>query len=69
MAGIPQYPLDPSNNFVTGGVRRLVQVDHTGADILLEVASMRRASCRDGCKVRSPDEHWAVLVKLLEAVL
>lgn len=51
--------LDPSDNFVTGGVRGLVQVDDTGANVRLEVAVHGRAAMVNGGEVTSSDEHWS----------
>lgn len=33
-----EYPLDPRNNFVTGWIRGLVEIDDTGGDIGFEIA-------------------------------
>lgn len=35
---IPEYALNPSDDFVTGGIRRFVKINDPGTDILLEVA-------------------------------
>jgi hypothetical protein len=34
---IPQDTFDPGDYFVAGGVGRFVEVDHTRADILLQI--------------------------------
>jgi hypothetical protein len=35
---IPQDTFDPGDYFVAGGVGRFVEVDHTRADILLQIS-------------------------------
>jgi hypothetical protein len=49
--------LEPCDDFVRGGVRRLVEVDDTGGDVGLEITAKRGASCRDGREVTGPDQH------------
>jgi hypothetical protein len=55
---LPEDPLHPSDDFVTGRVRRLVQVDNTGADVGLEITAQRRRTSGDRGEVTSPDEHY-----------
>jgi hypothetical protein len=50
---VPENALDPSDNLVRGRVRRLVEVDDTRADVLLEVALQRRAAIGDRGEVTS----------------
>lgn len=50
----PEHALEPSDNLVGGGVRGLVEVDHTTRNIGLDVARERRRSIGDGCKVVGP---------------
>lgn len=52
----PKNALDPSDDFVTGRVGRLVQVDNTRADVRLDVALQRRTSIGDGSEVTRSDE-------------
>lgn len=53
----PKNPLDPCHHFVARRVRRLVQVDHTRADVGLEVAAQRRAAVGNGREVAGTDQH------------
>ncbi len=52
-----QDPADPRDDLVRRRVRRLVQVDHPGRHVRLEVALQRRAPVRDGRKVRRPHQQ------------
>lgn len=54
---VPQDPLDPSYDFVTGRVGWLIKVDNARADVLLQVASKRCATCRNRGVMRSSDEN------------
>lgn len=56
--GIPENALNPGDDLVTGRVGGLVQVDHAGADVGLDVAAQRRAAMGDGSEVGVADEHW-----------
>jgi hypothetical protein len=56
---LPEDPLHPSHNFVTGRVRRLVEVDDTGADVGLEVTAKGRGASGNRGEVTSPDEHYS----------
>jgi hypothetical protein len=55
---LPEDPLHPSHDFVTGRVRRLVKVDDTGADVRLQVTVNRRGASRDRGEVTGPNEHY-----------
>lgn len=55
---IPEHTLDPSDNFMTGRVGGLVQVDDTGADVGLEVTLERCAAGGNGCEVTGANEHY-----------
>jgi hypothetical protein len=57
-----EYALDPCNDLVTGRVGRLVEVDHTGADIGLQVTLKGSASCRDRCEVAGTNDHLETLL-------
>jgi len=61
---LPEDPLHPSHDFVTGGVGRLVQVDNTGADVGLQVTLKRRSTSRDRGEVTGANEHCAGRKKL-----
>lgn len=52
----PKNSLHPRDDFVTGGVRRLVEVDDTGADIGLDITLQRLTSGRDGSVMGRPDK-------------
>lgn len=54
---VPKNALDPSDDLVRGRVGRLVEVDDTRADVLLEVALQRRAAIGDGSEVASANEN------------
>lgn len=53
----PKNTLDPGDDFVTGRVGRLVEVNDTRADIRLDVSLQRRAAIGDRCEVASSDKH------------
>jgi hypothetical protein len=55
--------LDPSDNLVRGRVGRLIEVDDTRADVLLEVALQRRAAIGDGSEVASANEKLLVVLE------
>lgn len=51
--------LQPCDDLVGGWVRRLVEIDDTGGDVLLEVTAERGAAGGDGCEVAGAYEDWA----------
>lgn len=53
---LPQNPLHPSNHFMTGWVRRLVEVDHSRVDVRLQVTFQRRTTGGNWREMTSPDE-------------
>jgi hypothetical protein len=55
--------LDPSDDLVRGRVGRLVEVNDTRADVLLEVALQGRAAIGDGSEVASSDEELVVVLE------
>lgn len=55
---LPQDPLHPRDDFMTGRVGRLVQVDHTGVDVGLQVTLERRATGRNWCKMTGPHKNY-----------
>jgi hypothetical protein len=54
---IPEHPLHPGNNLMAGRVRRLIQINHTGANVGFEVAFEWGAATWDGCEMAGPDEN------------
>ncbi len=54
---LPQHPLYPRYNLMTGGIRRFVEVDDTGGDVGFEVTLERGASAGDWDKVAGSDEN------------
>ena len=63
-----QHALDPCDDFVGGRVGGLVEVDHAGTDIALEVAFQGGGSMRYRCEVAGSDEYYRINVsKKLEA--
>lgn len=56
---LPKDSLHPSHDFVTGRVGGLVEVDHTGADVRLEVTLERRSTGRDWGEVAGANKHCA----------
>lgn len=61
---LPEDPLHPSDDFVTGGVGGLVQVDDTGANVGLKVTLKRRSTSRDRGEVTGANEHCAEKKKI-----
>lgn len=53
---VPKNALDPGNDFVTGRVGGLVEVDDTRADVRLEVALQRGGAIGDRGEVTRSDE-------------
>lgn len=53
----PQDTLDPCDNFVTGRIRRLVQVYNSRANVRLEIPLERGTSTWNGCEMTSSDEY------------
>lgn len=53
---LPEHPLDPSDNFMTGRVRGFVEIDDAGADVGLEVALQGGTAVWDGSEVAGSDE-------------
>ena len=58
---VPKHALDPRYDFVGRRVRRLVEVDDTGRDVLLQVTRKRCASLGNGSVVRRADEHCKIV--------
>lgn len=54
----PKHTLHPGDDLVTRRVRGLVEVDDTGADVLLEVSLERRAPIGDRREVTGADVHY-----------
>lgn len=54
---LPQNPLHPSHNLVTGRIGRLVEVDDTGIDVGLQVTLQGRTACGDGGEMARSDHH------------
>lgn len=54
---LPQDPLHPRNNFMTGWVGRFVQVDDTGVDVGLQVTLKRRATSRNRREMASSHQN------------
>lgn len=52
-----KHSLDPRDNFMTGRIRRFVEVDHAGGDVGLEIALVRGAAYWDRCEVTCSDEY------------
>lgn len=44
---------------MTRWIRRLVQVDHTGADVRLDIPLQRTAPCRNGREMTSTNEDYS----------
>lgn len=55
---LPEDPLHPSHDFVTGRVRRLVEVDDTGTDVGLQVTAQRGRASRDRGEVTGANEYY-----------
>ena len=55
---LPQHALDPSYDFVAGWIRGLVEINHTGADIGLQVARIGRASLGNRCEMSGADKYF-----------
>jgi len=55
--------LDPSNNFVTTGVGRLVEVDDTTGDVRLNVALQRRATSGNGSVMSATHKKLVVVLQ------
>lgn len=53
----PEDPLDPCDDLVAGGVGGLIKIDHTRANVGLQVAFMWSTSHRNGGVVSSPNKH------------
>jgi hypothetical protein len=58
MCYVPQHALDPGYDFVAGRVGGLVKINHTGADIRLQVARIGRASLRNRREVGGADKYF-----------
>lgn len=62
MRNLPQDPLHPRNNLMTGWVGRLVQVNDTGIDVGLQVTLKRRATSRNWREMASSHQNcWKEL--------
>jgi hypothetical protein len=55
--------LDPRDDFVTGGVGGLVEVNDTRADVGLDVSLQWRAAIGDRCEVTGADEQLVVVLE------
>ena len=58
MCYVPQHALDPGYDFVAGRIGGLVKINHTGADIRLQVARIGRASLRNRREVGGADKYF-----------
>lgn len=53
----PEHALDPSDDLVTRGIGRLIEVDDSRADVRLDVALQRRAAIGNGGEVTRSNEN------------
>jgi hypothetical protein len=57
---VPQDTFDPGDYFVAGGVGGFIEVDHSRADILLQISLQRSASCWNRNEVAGSNEHCKI---------
>jgi hypothetical protein len=55
--------LDPSNNFVTTGIGRFVEVDDTTGDVRLDIALQGRATSRNGSVMSATHKKLVVVLQ------
>ena len=53
---VPEHAFEPSDDLMTGGIARFVEIDHTGANEGFEVALERSTSYRNRGEMSSSDE-------------
>jgi len=56
----PQDTLDPGDDFMTGWVGRLVEIDHTRGNVGFDVALERGASIWDWSEVASSNKNCEI---------
>lgn len=64
---VPKDAFDPGDDLVTGGVRRLVEVDDAGADIRLDVTLQRGGAIGDGREMAGSHENCRERRKLVSS--
>ena len=61
MVNQPKHALDPSDNLMTGRIRRFIQINHPRADVGFEISFKRRASHGDGSEMSGANEQFIVV--------